>query len=61
MVSQENTGKAISVKCHFLKVKSKYGTEKKMHPYSLIMSNRIKASKQDRQTSEHTVTPALAL
>lgn len=29
MVSQENTGKAISVKCHFLKVKSKYGTEKK--------------------------------
>lgn len=45
----------------FLKVKSKYGTEKKMHPYSLIMSNRIKASKQDRQTSEHTVIPALAL
>lgn len=32
-----------------------------MHPYSLIMSNRIKVSKQVRQTSEHTVSPALAL
>lgn len=32
-----------------------------MHPYSLIMSNQIKVSKQDRQTSEHAISPAVAL
>lgn len=32
-----------------------------MHPYSLIMYNQIKVRKQVQQTSEHTISPALAL